>query len=188
MRHKYATNGIVLARYPLGEAASLIVLLTSEFGLIRVRAQGLRKPGAKLASALQVLSQSDIVLIHAKDGWRLTGALLERAWFQDLPQITHERAGRTASLLLRLVRGESSDPALLTSYLEYLSVLTSLTEEEHDAAECLSALHILHILGFDAGTLPGTNGEYSSEVLKEVQDNRQDIILRINRGLQASGM
>ncbi len=188
MRHKYSTNGIVLARYPVGEANSLIILLTSEFGLVRAKATGIRKPGAKLASALQVLAQSDVVLIHAKDGWRITGALLERSWFQELPMSARERAGRIASLLLRLVRGESADSELFSSYLEYLGTLISIPEETQDSVECLSALHILHTLGFDAEELPGKSLNYSSAALQEVQTDRQSIILRINRGLQASGL
>ena len=38
MRHKYVTRAIVLARAPLAESASLITLLTEEFGLVRARA------------------------------------------------------------------------------------------------------------------------------------------------------
>ena len=40
MRHKYATPAVILARAPLAEAGMLATLLTSEFGLIRARAEG----------------------------------------------------------------------------------------------------------------------------------------------------
>ncbi len=81
MRHKYASPAVVVARSPLGERAVLLTLLTGDLGLIRARAEGLRKPGAKLAHALQTFSESEVTLVRGKDGggWRapcfpITGA------------------------------------------------------------------------------------------------------------------
>jgi recombinational DNA repair protein (RecF pathway) len=64
MRHKYSTTAIVLSRTPLAEASALVTLLTADVGLIRARAQGVRKPGAKMASALQTLIESDVMLLR----------------------------------------------------------------------------------------------------------------------------
>jgi len=60
MRHKYETRGIVLSRSPLGEANAFVTLLTPELGLVRARAQGVRRSGAKL-SAARVLPTTRIV-------------------------------------------------------------------------------------------------------------------------------
>ena len=84
MRHKYDTRGIVLSRLPLGEANAFITLLTPELGLVRVRAQGIRMPGAKLASALATFAESSLVLVRGREGWRLAGAVLEENWFKRL--------------------------------------------------------------------------------------------------------
>src|SRR3989338_9216530 len=81
MRHKYETRGIVLSRSSLGEANAFITLLTPELGLVRARAQGLRRSGAKLAAALPTLAESSVVLVRGRDGWRLAGAVLEENWF-----------------------------------------------------------------------------------------------------------
>lgn len=198
MRHKYSTAAIVLARTPLSEASSLVTLLTSEVGLVRARAQGLRKPGAKMASALQTLIESDVMLLKGKEGWRLAGALRTQDWFSGLTPATRVRAGRIANLLLRLLSGESADPMLFTIYIQFLAALTAnpsapLEESEaevlHDAAECLAALRILHALGFDAGEIPGgVAGGYAPELLQEVIDDRASFISRINRGIAASGL
>ena len=206
MRHKYATPAIVLGRAPLSEASASITLLTAEVGLIRARAQGVRKPGAKMASALQTFTESDVLLLRGKDGWRLAGALAGEDWFKRLgAHASRRRAGRIAALLQRLVQNDTLDTSttFYSIFSKFLSALADISkgnadvnEETHvdseplaDAAECLAALRILHVLGVDAGEIPGgLLGDYEQETLEEVIDNRQDFISRINRGIAASGL
>lgn len=182
MRPKYATPGIVLARAPHGEANALLSMLTPEFGLVRARAQGLRKSGAKLAPALQTFAEVDAVLLHGKEGWRLSGATLVTDHCSALSPEARARAGRIALLLLRLVRGESADPELFHAFRDLLVTLSS-SPEEGDAAECLAALRILRALGVDAGEVP--SGEHA---LTRVSENRREIVKRINAGISASGL
>ncbi len=180
MRHKYATPGIILARYPLSEASVSLLVLTPEFGLVRARAQGARKLGAKLAPALQLLCESDLTLIHAKDGWRITGALPITNWFSMITEHTsRERAGRIATLYLRFLRGESKDAKLFSTFKELLTTLAKEEEHFHEAGECLAALLFLHALGLDEGEMP---------TLVDIQNDQSPYIARINRGLKASGL
>lgn len=183
MRHKYVTRAIVLARAPLAESASLITLLTEEFGLVRARAEGLRKPGAKLAHALQTLDACEVTLVRGKEGWRLSGALLVRSWFKELSHDARARAGRVAGLLLRLVHGEAADALLYGIYAQFLESLPALTEEEQDAAECFAALRLLAALGLDAGAIPDDRG-YAPLAPEE----RRALVTRINHGIAASGL
>ncbi len=201
MRHKYATPAIVLSRIPIAEASALITLLTPEIGLVRARAQGVRKPGAKMAGALQTLVACDVQLLRGNHGWRLAGALHTTDWFSKLEESpARKRAGRIAHLLLRLVHEESSESStiLYEIFMEFVatlsrvSELSSSKEEEEsfaDAAECLAALRILHALGVDAGIIPGVaQTDFTKDVLLAVIKNRSDIILRINKGITASGL
>ncbi|MBU1292574.1 recombination protein O N-terminal domain-containing protein [Patescibacteria group bacterium] len=181
MRHKYVTEAIVLQRTPLAEAATLVTLLTEEFGLVRARAEGLRKPGAKLSSALQTLSHSEVTLMRGKHGWRLSGALLTKNWFQTLSPESRERAGRVGTLILRLVQGEGQG-SLYDLYDEFLGKLQDSTEEEGDTAECIYALRILSELGLDTGDIPETDQKALSA------QARRDVVMRINRGITASGL
>ncbi|KND46832.1 MAG: DNA repair protein RecO [Parcubacteria bacterium C7867-004] len=183
MRHKYVTRALVLKRTSLKESASLITLLTDDLGLIRARAEGLRKPGAKLASALQTLSETEVTLVRGKEGWRLSGALLTEDHFRNLDQQGRLRAGRVASLLLRLVHEEAGDSVLYDTYLDFLRALPEATEDAQDALECLAALTILRSLGLDAGPLPSIE---INEPLSPI--TRRDIVMRINRGITASGL
>ncbi len=188
MRHKYETRGIVLARAPVGEANTLLTLLTPELGLVRVRAQGLRRSGAKLAAALVTFAESDIVLVKGKEFWRLAGAVLVENRGREMTRAARERAARVVGLLLRLVVGESHDPKLYALVTEFMQALATLPEERYDAVEVLAALSILRILGLDAGDLPEGAERFSPELLAEVTHDRATLIARINQGIVESGL
>lgn len=183
MRHKYHTQAVVLSRIPIKESAVLLTLLTEEFGLIRARAEGLRKEGAKLAHALQTLDRCEVTLVRGKDGWRLSGALLEQHVAATLTPAARERAGRLAHLMFRLVPDDSGDTALFPLYARLLDVLPSLSESQQDTAECYTALTLLRMLGLDTGEAP-KEGEYP-ELTEEA---RRTLVLRINHGITASGL
>lgn len=185
MRPRYGTPAIVLARYPLAEASASLLLLTEEFGLARARAQGVRKPGAKLAGAVPTLAECDVILVKGKDGWRLSGANLVRNRAREMTPSARRRAGRIVSLLLRLVHGETNDPALFSLLSSFLNALPALSEAEGDAAETLAALELLAALGL-AQAVPEKG--YDPATLAKVAGNRRDYILRVNRGIAASGL
>ncbi len=175
MRHKYVTRAVVLGRTGVREAGVSLTLLTEELGLIRARAEGLRKPGAKLASALQTLSESDVTLVRGKETWRVAGALLSEDRFRTLTPEARTRAARFAGLLLRLVPHDSSDRGFYPLYIEFLEALKLADGDTQDHAECVAALTLLVALGLDAGPV--------DETLP-----RDELIRRINRGISASGL
>lgn len=177
----------MLAKTPLAEASALLFLLTNEFGLVKARAQGVRKPGAKLAGATQTLVESDIILVRGKEGWRLSGAVIADNWFGSLSKDNRSRAGRVARFMLRMVHGESTDTTLYAIMRSFLEALTQL-EDTADAAEHLVVLRILHELGFDAGEGLGQEGTYDPELLALIEKHKREYVIRINRGIAASGL
>ena len=189
MRHKYETRAIVLSRSPVGEASAFVVLLTSELGLVRTLSQGVRKSGAKLSHALTTFAESDVVLVRGKDGWRLSGAVLVENWFALLGYAEpRARAGRVSSLLLRLVAGETNDRKLFPVVRDFFNALASLPIDMHESVEILVALRILATLGLDAGETPSSETAFNLELLAEIAKNRTGYIVRINNGLEASGL
>ena len=189
MRHKYETLGVVLARSPLGEANAFVTLLTPELGLVRARAQGVRKSGAKLAASLATFAESHLVLVRGKEGWRVAGAVLQVNWFERIGRTeARAAAARVSGLLLRLVAGEVHDPALFGIVTGFFEALATLPEETYEAAEALAALRVLAVLGLDAGEIPGTASVFTPTVLAPVQKARTDYIARINHGIAASGL
>lgn len=189
VRHKYETRGIVLSRSPLGEMNTFITLLTPEIGLVRARAQGLRRSGAKLAAALATLSESDVVLVRGREGWRLAGAVKRENWFQRIPDAAaRSRAARVSGLFLRLVAGEAQDPALFPILNGFFRALAELPEEMHEAVEILAALRVLSALGFDAGEIPGDISAFTPSLLAAIAAERTAYITRINHGIEVSGL
>ncbi len=187
MRHKYATRAIVLARHPAGEANATLTLLTRELGVVRARAQGVRRSGAKLAAALATFSESDVVLVRGAEGWRLSGAVLAEHWFAKVGSAdARALASRFVGLLLRLAPVDAAEPALFPLMEELLGALASAPPESYDAIECLAALRLLAALGFDAGALPA--GGFSPNALTEVAGDRRAFIARVNHGIEASGL
>lgn len=187
MRPKYSTEAIVLGRSPLAEASATIALLTPDFGLVRARAQSVRSSGAKLAPAVPTLAECDAILVRGKEVWRLSGANLATNYARLLTPDARERAGRIARLMLRMMHGESSDSAPFYIFKRYLEALPTIQEEEGEVAEALAALRILRALGLDAGELPEGDG-YDEAVLTTAHAQKRDLILRVNRGITASGL
>ena len=189
MRHKYEPCGIVLSRTPAGEANAFITLLTSDMGVVRARAQGVRRSGAKLSAALATFAESELVLIRGKDGWRIAGAILKESWFLRLRSAeSRARAARICGLLLRLVIGEANDEALFPIIREFFQALAELPENTNEAAEILAALLVLRALGFDAGDMPNDSSAFAPTVLAEIMKNRTTYIARINHSIEASGL
>jgi DNA repair protein RecO len=188
MRHTYATPAFVLGRNQIAEASASVVLLTPDFGVIRARAQGVRKPAAKMAPALQTFALSDVTLVRGKDGWRMTGAILVARSAKELTREARLRAGRVAELLQRLVRGERKDPELFSLMLAFVEALPQHPDDLQDAAECLAALRLLHILGFDAGVIPGTVTDFTTPTVTIASLERKELIVRINNDLAQSGL
>jgi DNA repair protein RecO (recombination protein O) len=189
MRYRYDTRGIVLARSPMGEANALVTLLTPELGLVRARAQSVRAPGAKLASALTTLTESSLILVRGKEGWRVTGAVPEESWFIRLPHgASRERVSRVSGLLLRLVAGEAADSQLFPIMKGYLEALTTLPEETHEASEVLAVLRVLDALGLSDSQIPGEHSSFSPELLTVIAGDRNTYVKRINGGIAASGL
>ncbi|MHB8710360.1 MAG: DNA repair protein RecO [Minisyncoccota bacterium] len=189
MRHKYETRGIVLARTPAGEANAYVTLITPGLGLVRARAQGVRRSGAKLAAALATFAESSCVLVHGREGWRVAGAVLEENWFMRVERVAaRATAARVSGLLLRLVAGEAHEPELFPIIAGFFEALSGLPEEIYESVEILAVLRILAVLGLDAGNIPGEASEFSPPLLAEIRAAHTDYVARINRGIVASGL
>lgn len=189
MRYRYETRGIVLSRMHSGEANAFLTLITPGLGLVRVRAQSIRRSGAKLAAALATFAESSCVLVRGKEDWRIAGAVLEENWFTRVRQASARSvAARVSSLLLRLVAGEAQDTELFPIVVGFLEALSRLPEDTYEAVEALAVLRILSALGLDAGEIPGEASEFTPGLLAEIGAARADYIARVNRGIAASGL
>lgn len=180
--------GIVLARFPLGEVSATVAVLVPELGVIRARAQGVRRSGAKLAGALTTLSESSLTIVSGAEGWRITGALLNVQWSRHLSPGARKAAARIVGLLLRLSPGEAHGQALFGIARAFLEALAVLSPDDYEPAEALAALRILSSYGLDAGDIPGDAYAFAPEALSKIREGWPSYITRINRGIAASGL
>jgi hypothetical protein len=95
---------------------------------------------------------------------------------------------RVSGLLLRLVAGEVQDPALFPLITNFFKALAELPEDMQSAAETLAVLRMLSVLGLDAGELPEEKTLFTQPLLAAVAKNRAKYIVRINHGIEASGL
>lgn len=80
-----------------------------------------------------------------------------------------------AGLFLRLMPPDAHESGFFAHYRDFLSSLSTLEAEEQDTLECHAVFTLLVLLGLDSGTVP--------EGI-----SRSDLVVRINRGISASGL
>ncbi len=117
-------TAIVLRKREIGETDRLYTFYTREMGKVQAKAIGVRKSAAKLASALETLTLSDVTVVRGRGTGRVAGATVE----EYFPAIRSDF--ETLSLALgtvaefdSIVRLEQADPALFSLLHEYLLLL-----------------------------------------------------------------
>ena len=74
----FHVEAIVLTTYATNEASKTVVLFTKELGMVKVRAQGVRKSTAKLRSHIIDYSFIKADLVKGRGMWRMTSAVMTR--------------------------------------------------------------------------------------------------------------
>lgn len=191
--HKiFVTEGIVLAKRGVGEANTLVSILTHELGLVRARATSARVEQSKLRYGLESLTHARYSLVRGKHEWKLVGVEDVSRSLTGGEASRRTRAGKIAALLLRLIHGEERVPALYKTVAEGLGAIArTQTREDADATETVLVLRVLAHLGY----LPHTQalsqfieGEYSVELAAQALKSRSLLIRAINESLTATGL
>jgi DNA repair protein RecO (recombination protein O) len=193
MHKLYVSEGIVLSKRGVGEANTIVSVLTREYGLLRASARSARVEKSKLRYGLETLTQGRFTFVQGALQWRLVGAEHVSNELISHTAARRQDAGRIVKLLLRLIRGEEVLPALYSSVQEGLALLART--EEKTAAESIEALLVLRILAH-LGYLPDIselrpfveNDFFSVEMAHEAQRSRALLIRAINESLSATGL
>ncbi len=191
--HKiFTTEGLVLGKRGVGEANTLIWLLTYELGLVRAKATSARAEQSKLRYGLETLSLGRYCLVRGKAEWKLTGVENVSRILTGGGAPRRARAGKIAKLLLRLIHGEERVPALYKTVVEGLGAMArASSDSDAEAIETVLVLRVLAHLGY----LPRTqaleqfiDGEYSVELSAEALKSRSLLVRAINESLTATGL
>jgi DNA repair protein RecO (recombination protein O) len=113
MEATYPTNAIILNRRDYREADRLVSVYTSEFGRLSLLARGACKWGSKLASHLEPISISKILVVRGRGFDYVGSAIMNEAFLnikQDLNKLYF--VGQALSIFNRLVHEGEADQEL----------------------------------------------------------------------------
>jgi DNA repair protein RecO len=153
MHHIYRTKAIVISDLETKEADKDLLLLTEDFGLIRARAQGIRKNTSKLKFALQIFSLCDVALVRGKAGYRITNAKIDINFFYN-PDSKHfiKSISRVFVLFNRLIRGEDFNQKIYhhtESVIKYFIKNSSFFDQQKsEEIEIVLVSKMLYELGY----------------------------------------
>jgi len=170
VHHIYTTPSLILRRDPLDTSASYLIL-TRDFGLIRARAQGVRKDASRLKGTLQEYSLATIAYVQTKAGWKITTAIPERNFWNEITGGEARKIlARIADVLIRLITGESKDEKIFTLTIDQCVRLEQGIDPNEVEIAFLSRL--LHLLG------------YMEKDFAKL--SKKELIQAINKGLRES--
>lgn len=151
MYHIYQTRGWILGGINVGESNKFLDIFTSELGLVRCLAQGVRKLNSKLRYGLQDYSFGKISLVKGKIAWRVVG--IEKSdefdWIYE-DRKTFQLLCRIFSLLKRLIRGEEQDEAVFEDLNRAIFFIgkNNLSQGQLANFEIVLVFRILEKLGY----------------------------------------
>lgn len=180
----YHTDMIVLAVMPSGDASNIYTLLTRELGIIRAKAQSVRKSTSKLRFGLQYLSLGTVDVIRAKDFWRIVGVSNEGTLLPA--NIHHKPLHRIVDLLVRIVPHDERNQQLYDVLVDATTLFAKhIHHNQHDAIEILSVARILALCGYWNESLPVYQDVLVTEHhLDTVFASKKDYIANINAAIR----
>jgi DNA repair protein RecO len=188
MHHIYVTDGVVLGKRGVGEANTLVSVLTQELGFVRGSARSTRLVVSKLRYGLEPLTHARFSFVKGRNEWRLVSVERAENMFSTATPAQRAAAGRVSQLLLRLIHGQEPSTAL---YRDIIGGFAALRTHDTASVETVLVLRILNRLGYLPHTealAPFVEADYSVELSAEALKSRSLLIRTINESLQATGL
>jgi DNA repair protein RecO len=187
------TEGIVLLKRNVGEANTVISVLTETHGLIRAKAASTRAEKSKLRFGLEPLTLATFSFVEGRHEWKLVGVEgVAKVGGNKAPK-SRASLGRVIKLISRLVQGEERVPKLFEdTKIGLHSLAEASSEAELQSIECVLVLRILSDLGY----LPQeeklqpflASVEYPQELTHKAHASRSYLIRMINDSLSHTGL
>ncbi len=159
-------DGVVLRTVDFGESSRMLTVFTGEYGLISVRARGVRKAKSKMASCTQPFCYSRFELCK-KSGevYTLTGGGVLEAFYGlsgDLDAFY--AAGYMGKMLLRVLQPDLPDPETLRLFLNSLYLLSNQKRDVR-YIKCVFLLKLACI----QGVMPDTFVKLHPDTMKALE-------------------
>lgn len=192
-RQFYQLEGLIIARREIGEADWLLVVITPDYGLIKVMAKGVRLAKSKLRPSLSLWRPVDLTLVKGREIWRLIGA--ERINQLALGLSAERLFAKLSTLLVRLVPEEAPAPDLyreIKTGWQYFAGFTKadLSPVVVSVGELILVWRVLSALGY-ASSFVGlppilSQGQWNRELLIQTHRARRQTAAAINHSIDAS--
>ncbi len=166
--HRYETKGFILGRRPYGESALILSVLSRDFGVVPVLAQGARDEYSKHRMSLMVAKPLEISLVRGREWWRLVGIRCEDP--TGMIPAKQKLLERLATIIRHYVHGELSQPELFEVFTE----AWNLPDNHFDDAdklltiECLLVARLLSVLGYLSLPTDWQNTMTTKQLLVEI--------------------
>jgi len=193
MHDVISTRGIVLSKRTIGEANTLVSMLTEDLGVIRASARSARLERSKLRYGLETLTQGTFSLVRGKYEWKLTGTQELSHPFLHVSVAQRKTAGKVSRLLMRLIQGEEPVRELFEVVAQGLTHISQETNEENlPYIEAVLVLRVIAQLGYveekqEFGVFLNTD-TFSEELIEQAKKSRPMLIRAINQSLSETGL
>lgn len=191
MNHVYSTIAFVLKSFPISESNKKLVLLSRDFGVMRVNAQAVRKMESKLRSMIQDYSRAEFSVVRGNQGWRLVNAANSENLRTNLPKEKFSVLAKVFVLIDRFIPEEDGDGAIFVLTENFVNFLISETIDGRnlEGFEILTVLKILNLLGY----LENKNNlrdvvqmKYSQESIREILKHKAESVRIVNQAIKES--
>lgn len=187
----YQTEGIILEKKNFGEADQFISFYTSGLGGFKAVANGVRLLKSKLRYNLDNLSYANFSFIRGKESWRIIDAIEIPGFNIKKDNDKYVSLGKITRLLSRLVQGEERNEHLWSIVWSGMSFLDKNSFDKKSLVnfEVIMALRILDNLGYigEVGNLGRfLRGEFTLEIISEMDDFKREATREIKNGLKES--
>jgi recombinational DNA repair protein (RecF pathway) len=187
----YTSYGTVLHKQGVGEASVSALILTRNYGLVRVRAQSARNSSGKLRYGLEPMTIGRYSFVRGSQSNRLIAAEADEMLGASAGFACRKAIGQITKLLLRLMPGEAFDPDIYDLVDSGFRFLAVTDPEDIAAAECAIVLSLLSRLGYlpeDTELHRLTKIPLSGQVVREIKDVRLQAVRTINQALAETGL
>ncbi len=173
-----AVEGVVLRAVDFGESSKMLTIFTGEYGLVSVRARGVRKAKSKLAACTQPFCFSRFELCKKSgDVYTLTGGTVLEAFYGlsgDLEAFY--AAGYMGKMLLHIEQPDLPDPETLRLFLNCLYFLSN-GKRDCRFIKCVFLLRLAYIQGVMPEDFPGIHAD-TKKALSHVQNSSMEALFQ----------
>lgn len=191
MNHVYSTTAFVLKSFAISESNKKLILLSKDFGVMRVNAQAVRKMESKLRPMIQDFCRAEFSVVRGNQGWRLVNAANSENFMNNLAKERFLILAKVFSLLDRLNPEEDGDGALypiMHEFVEFLSV-GDLDATELEGFEVLTVLKILNHLGYlerKSDFFNVVEEPNSRDAIKQILKHKKESVRVVNQAIKES--